>query len=89
MFVIILSPYRIYIGDCCNLNASFVLCEECLCYETNCTVVPLLWLGDGLCDDLANNEICNFDYGDCCGEIEVGICNVCQCLDSSYEGMSY
>ena len=25
------------------------------------------FIGDGYCDDTANNENCNYDGGDCCG----------------------
>ena len=39
-------------------------------------------IGGGLCDDFPNNEICNYDGGDCCGEqITNGFCTKCQCLD--------
>lgn len=38
------------------------------------------WLGDGLCDDEANTEICNYDTGDCClGYINDHICQDCHC----------
>ena len=25
------------------------------------------WIGDGFCDDMNNNEDCDYDGGDCCG----------------------
>ena len=25
------------------------------------------WIGDGFCDDMNNNEACDYDDGDCCG----------------------
>ena len=25
------------------------------------------WINDGFCDDMNNNEACNYDGGDCCG----------------------
>ena len=33
----------------------------------NCTFGACGWIGDGYCDDGANNLDCNFDGGDCCG----------------------
>ena len=39
--------------DCCH-----VLCDSD--YD--------VWIGDGFCDDVNNNDQCNWDGGDCCGE---------------------
>ena len=40
-----------------------------------------LWVGDGYCDDVTNNEQCNFDGEDCCGiEINIEFCTKCQCF---------
>ena len=33
----------------------------------SCTFNSCGWIGDGYCDDAANNLDCNFDGGDCCG----------------------
>ena len=39
------------------------------------------WVGDGLCDDLANTIDCNFDGGDCCGpNVDTTYCTYCVCL---------
>ena len=39
------------------------------------------WKGDGHCDDLNNNEGCNWDGGDCCGpKVQTTYCSVCECL---------
>ena len=39
------------------------------------------WVGDGFCDDLTNNEACNFDGGDCCGpDVNRQYCMLCQCF---------
>ena len=39
------------------------------------------WVGDGYCDDLTNNEACNFDGGDCCGlNVNRQYCMICQCF---------
>ena len=40
---------------------------------------------DGACDDLSNNEDCNWDGGDCCGpEVNTELCLDCECLDPKY-----
>ena len=39
-------------------------------------------MGDGYCDDVANNMGCNYDGGDCCGDnVDTQYCSVCECLD--------
>ena len=39
------------------------------------------WLGDGFCDDINNNEVCNFDNGDCCGfKVKKQFCLNCTCI---------
>ena len=41
-------------------------------------------VGDGSCDDVTNNLICNFDDGDCCSpEIITSFCTECQCLNGN------
>ena len=41
----------------------------------------LEWKNDGLCDDLNNNEACEFDGGDCCGvNVNVQFCIECKCI---------
>ena len=42
------------------------------------------WIGDGMCDDMNNNDPCLFDGGDCCLEVVVtDYCSDCLCLDLS------
>ena len=42
------------------------------------------WVGDGYCDDIANNADCNYDGGDCCGsDINTQYCSECQCIESN------
>ena len=44
----------------------------------------LSWNGDGFCDDQNNNEACEFDGGDCCGDnVKTQYCTQCQCLEPS------
>ena len=39
------------------------------------------WAGDGFCDDVTNNEYCNFDGGDCCGStVNTQWCSECICF---------
>ena len=38
------------------------------------------WIGDGFCDDKNNNQVCNYDDGDCCGvKIKKNFCVECKC----------
>ena len=40
------------------------------------------WIGDNFCDDINNNEGCQWDGGDCCGDnANTQYCQVCGCLD--------
>ena len=42
------------------------------------------WVGDGFCDDINNNEICNYDNGDCCGlSMKKNFCVQCICKGKS------
>ena len=46
--------------------------------ETNCKVEPLV--GDGYCDDEANNVECDYDLDDCCqAESDRSSCTNCTC----------
>merc|ERR1719367_875338 len=40
-------------------------------------------IGDGFCDDEANNQSCNFDGGDCCLNTEASkeYCSKCVCKE--------
>ena len=41
-------------------------------------------IGDGLCQDEANTNECNFDGGDCCGsDVNTTYCVSCQCVMQS------
>ena len=43
----------------------------------------MAYIGDGYCDDVNNNEMCEFDGGDCClEEVKTDFCTSCIC----YEG---
>ena len=39
-----------------------------------------IWIGDGFCDDINNNEACDYDSGDCCGlSTKKNFCIECIC----------
>merc|ERR1712088_186047 len=43
------------------------------------------WKGDGYCDDENNNDGCDYDGGDCCGDdVNTQYCSACQCLDPDF-----
>ena len=45
------------------------------------------WVGDSACDDVNNNEGCQWDGGDCCGDnVDTTYCQVCACLDPGAGG---
>ena len=42
-------------------------------------------LGNGYCDDVANNKECNYDGGDCCGIcVNKEYCIKCECIEDVY-----
>ena len=45
------------------------------------------WIADNACDDVNNNEGCQWDGGDCCGDdVNTVYCMVCECLDPNDPG---
>ena len=85
-------------GDCCGPDVNTTYCSLCQCLEDHgggennftttikpCNFHSLHWIGDGYCDDDANNLECNFDGGDCCGDDAItDYCLECQCLELNY-----
>ena len=46
---------------------------------------PPNYVGDNYCDDLTNNEQCEWDGGDCCGSnVNTLACEICECLDPTF-----
>ena len=42
------------------------------------------WVEDGFCDDMNNNEACQYDGGDCCGlDVNRHFCIECKCISKS------
>ena len=51
------------------------------CFNINICVSPDYYR-DGICDDENNNQECNWDGGDCCGDnVNTDYCMHCDCLD--------
>ena len=82
-------------GDCCESWFGDVwgfaeFCNECLCHSTGVNGTCLeyqIWFGDGYCDDVINNQECNYDGGDCCGgNVNTDYCDECFCFPNSVNG---
>ena len=77
-------------GDCCGDNVLEDYCNECECKDpdaqgknTGCGAPTTV--GDGYCDDENNNQACNWDNGDCCGDnVSEAYCQECECKDPNY-----
>jgi len=79
-------------GDCCmGSSQNNNWCTVCACLDPDSpnystTSAPSAcgspqWKGDGFCDDDNNNDACDFDGGDCCGDnVQTTYCSACQCL---------
>lgn len=75
-------------GDCCGPHGSTVLyqvwCTECKCHLQDTCEVPLEMVGNGYCNDEANNAECHYDNGDCCGScVNKDNCTECACIGGS------
>ena len=51
-------------------------------YEHNCIFKKI---GDGICHDWNNREECNWDGGDCCGNVNTIYCTICECIEPNFE----
>ena len=49
--------------------------QQCICKECEGVVH---WVGDGWCDDMNNNEGCEYDGGDCCNNPKDNYKDYCQ-----------
>ena len=43
------------------------------------------WVGDGYCDDGNNHKDCNYDGGDCCGQVDKKYCADCICHEGGFQ----
>ena len=61
-------------------------CSDCICKRSEGDMgITNPLVGDGFCNDLTNNDICNFDGGDCCGPcINTKYCQDCQCIGEHF-----
>ena len=90
-------------GDCCGYDVNTQFCNYCECLDpdfdgpimTTTTIKPTgcsnyyYWAGDGYCDDITNDEECEWDGGDCCGEnVNTDYCIECECLDPGFDDAS-
>ena len=40
---------------------------------SNLCEAETIWIGDGICDDMSNNQYCQFDGGDCCLDFIIAV----------------
>ena len=95
------NPCAEYEGDCdtdyecldhlsCGTNnclASLGFSKDADCCEDIGVCIDYSWKGDAYCDDGNNNEGCEWDGGDCCGNnVNTEYCSVCECLDPDAQG---
>ena len=49
-------------------------------FSAQCESHVIALIGDSICDDVANTEVCSFDGGDCCHKnSDFGACSNCTC----------
>lgn len=73
-------------GDCCKPEAERMFCTDCICYIENevessnmSCAANASQIGDGFCDDEANNAECNYDQQDCCNTDGLNVADIfCQ-----------
>ena len=51
-------------------------CSDCQCLGG---VIPASKIGNGICNDEVNIADCNYDGGDCCGQVDKKYCADCIC----------
>ena len=72
-----------YMNDC-PASLGFATGTNCCGSEQSCGG-NTGWIGDSACDDVNNNEECQWDGGDCCGDnVNAAWCSVCACLDPGF-----
>ena len=79
-------------GDCCGSNIDYSNCTDCYSclkfkempkqpYQGHCPQHTLI--GDGVCQDENNREICSNDGEDCClEEVDITQCKECKCYST-------
>lgn len=71
-------------GDCCLPAVNAILCEECYCHQDQSVhpshVCRPQLIGDRVCHEPCNQEMTQFDGGDCCLPLIVNFyCSKCIC----------
>ena len=49
-----------------RVKAIDIVCPEKVCIKSDVYCIEE-FMGDGICDDFNNSNLCEFDLGDCCG----------------------
>ena len=75
-------------GDCCLDDVNTQYCSECICWdnhELEITCPYYKTIGDGICDDVNNNAVCQYDGGDCClYNVTQTECDECLCIEEGH-----
>ena len=62
-------------GDCCLSSINKEYCLFCTCYANNnvdSCKLAYAFVGNGVCEDVVNTEVCDYDGGDCCLDEIIG-----------------
>lgn len=62
-------------GDCCLSSINRTYCLFCTCYANNnveSCKLSYAFVGNGVCEDIVNTEVCDYDGGDCCLDEIIG-----------------
>ena len=70
-----------------RVKAIDIVCPEKVCIKSDVYCIEE-FMGDGICDDFNNSNLCEFDLGDCCGPNKLDgaldTCCICECLPSIF-----
>ncbi len=61
-----------------STRSSVITSETSAWQDIGCSRNSYL-IGDGVCDEITNNEMCLYDGGDCCLEDKLTMCQDCSC----------
>ena len=80
-------------NDCCKNPVFSNVCTKCECRNKESTGYVELERhvqecpydeniqNNGICNDESNIPECSYDFGECCGAIDLTYCDECQCMD--------
>merc|ERR1712151_529550 len=69
--------------ECQCLDCTLAVAKDCPAQNVPCWKAS--YAGDGICDDGNNLCGCDWDGGDCCGDVNTKFCSKCECLDPAHE----